>query len=233
MFWLLLSWRWRNLGQMPQLLSPESSVYLCLGEVLRPAFERCWSLTLTRWSLILWMVHPWGKHDAHHSVLQDPCWFCYLSHTAVWQGLHKVMHSNGLRNSLKWGKANYEGQCERKQKRHCLLCSLLLVVSCSGPRVLLDLLWGLHPSVETPSHLWPLLSCNHELNLRLRKIIKPSCTKRLESGSAVWRDWLGTPRAGPHKSWDLWEITAPPVRVQHLPLGEGAGRSHPNGWLLV
>lgn len=66
---------------------------------------------------------------------------------------------------------------------------------------------------------------------QFRKIIRPFCTKHLELGAAVWRDWLGIPGGGPHKSRGLWEITAPPVRVQHLPLGEGAQRSHPSGSL--
>ena len=74
-------------------------------------------------------------------------------HTPGLGGLHRVTHSNGLRNSLKWGKANCEGQCERKQKRHCLLFSLPLVESCARPGVLLYLLWGLHPSVESITSL--------------------------------------------------------------------------------
>lgn len=189
-----------------------------------------WFLTLTRWPLILRMVRPWGNHGTCYSVLQDPCWVATY-HTP---GFGKVSTEsctieNGLRNSLNWGKANLQGQCEQKKRRRCFLSSLQPTERCAGPGVLLDLLCGLHPSGEIPSHLWPLLCCNHEINLRFRKIIRPFFTKHLESGAAVWRNCLGTHGASPCRCWGLWEIIATPVQMQFLPLGDGSRCLNPTG----
>lgn len=70
---------------------------------------------------------------------------------------------------------------------------------------------GLHPSGGTSYPSWPLLYCNHEINLRHRKIIRLFCTKHLKLVAVVWT-CMGTPAAGTWGHWGLGEVTATPVQ---------------------